>query len=51
MSDYGKAVRILSVLVRYSREAAFIPPEDVIEKCRNTNLLEIYYRRLCENVR
>ncbi len=51
MSDYEKAQRILSVLVKFSRDIASISPEEIIEKCRNTNLLEIYYRRLCKDVR
>ncbi len=51
MSDYEKALEILFVLDRISRDTAFISPEEVLEKCRGTNLLEIYYRRLCENVR
>lgn len=51
MSDYEKAQHILYVLMRFSRKAVLLKPENVIAKCENSEELDFYYRRLCKNVR
>ncbi len=49
MSDYEKAQQILDVLARISGWIIFVTPEAAVEKCKGTNLLEIYHRVLCRS--
>lgn len=49
MSDYEKAMYILTALSRItlSRAVVLLQPEDIIKKCKDSEELDFYYRKLC----
>lgn len=48
MSDYEKAQQLLYALMRIypSRAVVLLQPEEVLEKCRDSEELDFYYREL-----
>lgn len=49
MTDHEKAQQILYALMRIcpSRAVVLLQPENVIKKCRNSEEVDFYYRKLC----
>ena len=47
MSDLEKAQCILRVLMRFSEKAVHIKPENILEKCGDSGILNFYYYKLC----
>lgn len=53
MTDYEKMQHILCALMRiyHSRDVVLTTAEKALERCDDSEMIDFYYRRLCENVR